>query len=61
MKITNVTASHLPGTRYAWVFLHVDTDAGIRGLGQVSSGPHSALVAAEYDDGRAKRRLFADR
>ena len=46
MKITNVTASHLPGTRYAWVFLHVDTDAGIRGLGQVSSGPHSALVAA---------------
>jgi len=46
VKITNVTASHLPGTRYAWVFLHVDTDAGIRGLGQVSSGPHSALVAA---------------
>ena len=46
MKITNVTASHLPGTRYSWVFLHIDTDAGIRGLGQVSSGPHSALVAA---------------
>ena len=46
MKITNVTASHLPGTRYSWVFLHIDTDAGIHGLGQVSSGPHSALVAA---------------
>ena len=46
MKITNVTASHLPGARYSWVFLHIDTDAGIRGLGQVSSGPHSALVAA---------------
>ena len=46
MKITNVTAHHLPGTRYAWVFLHIDTDAGIRGLGQVSSGPNSAMVAA---------------
>jgi galactonate dehydratase len=46
VKITNVAASHLPGTRYPWVFLHVETDAGIRGLGQVSSGPNSALVAA---------------
>src|SRR5947209_16209058 len=46
VKITNVTAQHLPGTRYAWVFLHIDTDEGIRGLGQVSSGPHSAMVAA---------------
>jgi galactonate dehydratase len=46
VKITNVSASHLPGTRYSWVFLHIETDAGIRGLGQVSSGPHSALVAA---------------
>ena len=46
VKITNVSASHLAGTRYAWVFLHIDTDAGIRGLGQVSSGPNSALVAA---------------
>ncbi|MBV9172950.1 MAG: mandelate racemase/muconate lactonizing enzyme family protein [Chloroflexi bacterium] len=46
MKITNVTAHHLPGQRYPWVFLHIDTDAGIRGLGQVSSGPHSAVVAA---------------
>src|SRR5437867_2519284 len=46
MKITNVTAHHLPGTRYAWVFLQIDTDEGIRGLGQVSSGPHSAMVAA---------------
>ena len=46
MKITNVTAHHLPGTRYPWVFLHIETDAGIRGLGQVSSGPNSAMVAA---------------
>ncbi|MBV8716006.1 MAG: mandelate racemase/muconate lactonizing enzyme family protein [Chloroflexi bacterium] len=46
MNITNVSVSHLPGQRYPWVFLHIDTDAGIRGLGQVSSGPHSALVAA---------------
>jgi galactonate dehydratase len=46
VKITNVSAHHLPGTRYAWVFLHIDTDAGIRGLGQVSSGPNSAMVAA---------------
>jgi galactonate dehydratase len=46
LKITNVSAAHLPGQRYAWVFLHIETDAGIRGLGQVASGPHSALVAA---------------
>jgi galactonate dehydratase len=46
VKITSVTASHLPGARYPWVFLHVDTDEGIRGLGQVSSGPNSAMVAA---------------
>src|SRR5216683_2543973 len=46
MKITNVTAYHLPGTRYAWVFLRIDTDAGVHGLGQVSSGPNSAIVAA---------------
>ncbi len=46
LKITNVTAYHLPGTRYAWVFLRIDTDAGIHGLGQVSSGPNSAIVAA---------------
>jgi galactonate dehydratase len=46
VKITNVTAAHLPGSRYPWVFLHIETDSGIRGLGQVSSGPNSALVAA---------------
>jgi galactonate dehydratase len=46
VKISNVTASHLPGTRYPWVFLHIETDTGLRGLGQVSSGPNSALVAA---------------
>ena len=46
MKITNVSVSHLPGQRYAWVFLHIDTDSGIRGLGQVNSGPNSAVVAA---------------
>jgi galactonate dehydratase len=46
LKITDVKAHHLPGSRYPWVFLHIETDAGIRGLGQVSSGPHSAMVAA---------------
>ncbi|MFN8632480.1 MAG: mandelate racemase/muconate lactonizing enzyme family protein [Chloroflexota bacterium] len=46
MKITNVTAYHLPGTRYPWVFLRVDTDEGIHGWGQASSGPHSDVVAA---------------
>jgi galactonate dehydratase len=46
VKITSVTASHLPGTRYAWVFLRIDTDAGLHGIGQVSSGPNSAIVAA---------------
>lgn len=46
MKISRVTAHHLPGTRYPWVFLRVDTDAGLHGLGQVSSGPNSAVVAA---------------
>jgi galactonate dehydratase len=46
MKITNVTALHLPGTRYPWVFLRIDTDAGIHGIGQISTGPHSTVVAA---------------
>lgn len=46
MKITNATAYHLPGTRYPWVFLKVETDEGIHGIGQVSSGPNSAVVAA---------------
>ncbi|MFN8524508.1 MAG: mandelate racemase/muconate lactonizing enzyme family protein [Chloroflexota bacterium] len=46
MKITNVTAYHLPGTRYPWVFLRIDTDEGIHGIGQASSGPNSAIVAA---------------
>ena len=46
MKITNVTAYHLPGTRYPWVFLKVDTDEGVYGWGQASSGPHSGVVAA---------------
>lgn len=46
MKITGVTSYHLPGTRYPWVFLRVDTDAGIHGVGQVSSGPNSPVVAA---------------
>ena len=46
MKITDVTAYHLPGTRYPWVFLRVDTDEGVHGWGQVSTGPHSNVVAA---------------
>ncbi|HEY8292538.1 MAG TPA: bifunctional D-altronate/D-mannonate dehydratase, partial [Thermomicrobiales bacterium] len=46
MKITGVTTYHLPGTRYPWVFLRIDTDAGLHGIGQVSSGPNSAVVAA---------------
>jgi galactonate dehydratase len=46
MKITDVTAYHLPGTRYPWVFLRIDTDEGVHGIGQVSSGPNSAVVAA---------------
>lgn len=46
MQITGVTAYHLPGTRYPWVFLRIDTDAGIHGIGQVSSGPNSTVVAA---------------
>jgi galactonate dehydratase len=46
MKITGVTSYQLPGTRYPWVFLRIDTDAGIHGIGQVSSGPNSAVVAA---------------
>jgi L-alanine-DL-glutamate epimerase-like enolase superfamily enzyme len=41
MKITGVTTYHLPGTRYPWVFLHIDTDSGLHGIGQVSSGPNS--------------------
>ena len=46
MKIADVTAYHLPGSRYPWVFLRIDTDEGIHGIGQVSSGPNSAVVAA---------------
>lgn len=46
MEITGVTAYHLPGTRYPWVFLRLDTDSGLHGIGQISSGPNSAMVAA---------------
>ncbi|MGH2350389.1 MAG: mandelate racemase/muconate lactonizing enzyme family protein [Chloroflexota bacterium] len=46
MKISDVRAYHLPGTRYPWVFLRLETDAGLYGVGQVSSGPNSAAVAA---------------
>lgn len=46
MKITGVTTYHLPGTRYPWVFLRIETDSGLYGIGQVSSGPNSAVVAA---------------
>src|SRR5919201_6892224 len=49
MKISGVTAYHLPGTRYPWVFLRIETDAGIYGIGQVSSGPNSQAVAAAAD------------
>ena len=30
MKITKVTTYHLPGTRYPWVFIRIDTDEGVR-------------------------------
>jgi galactonate dehydratase len=46
VKISDVRAYHLPGTRYPWVFLRIDTDEGVHGIGQVSSGPNSAIVAA---------------
>lgn len=46
MQIADVTTYHLPGTRYPWVFLRIETDAGLHGIGQVSSGPNSAVVAA---------------
>ena len=46
MRISAVTAHHLPGTRYPWVFLRIEADNGLYGIGQVSSGPNSAVVAA---------------
>jgi len=46
VKITGTTTYHLPGSRYPWVFLRIDTDAGVHGIGQVSSGPNSTVVAA---------------
>jgi galactonate dehydratase len=46
MKISEVTIYHLPGTRYPWVFLRLDTDNGLHGIGQISTGPNSAMVAA---------------
>ena len=45
-KISAVTALHLPGTRYPWVFLRIETERGFHGIGQVSSGPNSTVVAA---------------
>src|SRR6266508_3117452 len=45
-KISAVTALHLPGTRYPWVFLRIETESGHYGMGQVSSGPNSPVVAA---------------
>jgi galactonate dehydratase len=45
VKIDSVSVYHLPGTRYPWVFLRLDTDTGLHGIGQVSSGPNSAAVA----------------
>src|SRR5436190_11204012 len=50
MKISAVTAYHLPGTRYPWVFLRVDTDQGIHGVGQVSSGPNSPVLEQKLAD-----------
>ena len=44
--ISAVTALHLPGTRYPWVFLRIETESGLYGIGQVSSGPNSTVVAA---------------
>jgi galactonate dehydratase len=46
MKISGLRVYHLPGTRYPWVFLRLDTDEGLYGIGQASSGPNSAAVAA---------------
>ena len=45
-RISAVTALHLPGTRYPWVFLRIETESGHYGIGQVSSGPNSPVVAA---------------
>jgi galactonate dehydratase len=44
MKITKVKAFHCKGTRYPWVFLKIETDEGITGIGQASSGPGSKMV-----------------
>ncbi len=44
MKISAVRAFHCRGTRYPWVFLRIETDEGITGFGQASSGPGSAMV-----------------
>ena len=44
MRITGVKAYHARGSRYPWVFLKVETNEGITGHGQASSGPGSAMV-----------------
>ncbi|HEX2517769.1 MAG TPA: mandelate racemase/muconate lactonizing enzyme family protein [Chloroflexota bacterium] len=46
VKIAEVTAYQLPGTRYPWVMLRITAENGLSGIGQVSSGPNSAVVAA---------------
>ncbi|HEX2035523.1 MAG TPA: mandelate racemase/muconate lactonizing enzyme family protein [Chloroflexota bacterium] len=46
VKIADVTAYQLPGSRYPWVMLRLTAENGLHGIGQVSSGPNSAVVAA---------------
>ncbi|MDQ3701785.1 MAG: mandelate racemase/muconate lactonizing enzyme family protein, partial [Chloroflexota bacterium] len=46
MEISGMAVYQLPGTRYPWVFLRLETDTGLYGIGQISSGPNAAVVAA---------------
>ena len=38
VKIAGLSVYHLPGTRYPWVFLRLDTDEGIHGWGRRPAG-----------------------
>ncbi len=44
MKISTVLAHMARGSRYPWVFLRIETDSGLYGVGQASSGPGAAMV-----------------
>lgn len=46
MKITSVKSYIGHGTRYPWVFIRIDTDEGLHGIGQAQGGAMAHMVHA---------------